>query len=246
MVDQKVQTNQTKENRFYAGTKELFDNENSLKKYNQSLVLTMVESLKHKKQVIEFGAGIGTLALLWYQQTGKKPTCIEIDPNQKAIIEQRGFICLESIEEIPINGFDGVYTSNVLEHVENDQEVLRSIYERIEKKGTIFVYVPAFMFLYSHFDQQIGHYRRYSKKELIHKLETAGFTVSKCYYNDSIGWFLWLLNKLIASKTQSQSSTQNKLLSIYDRYIYPLSHFLDNIGFKYLFGKNLLLIAHKD
>ena len=35
------------------------------------------------------------------------------------------------------------------------------------------------------------------------------------------------------------------LLPIYDKFIWPLSKLLDNLGLKYLFGKNLLLLAKK-
>ncbi|MCA3086086.1 MAG: hypothetical protein ING65_07185 [Rhodocyclaceae bacterium] len=34
-------------------------------------------------------------------------------------------------------------------------------------------------------------------------------------------------------------------LSLYDRFILPLSSALDAVGFRYLFGKNLLVIAKK-
>ena len=34
-------------------------------------------------------------------------------------------------------------------------------------------------------------------------------------------------------------------LKFYDSWIFPLSKILDSIGFKYLFGKNLILIASK-
>ncbi|SVC30839.1 uncharacterized protein METZ01_LOCUS283693 [marine metagenome] len=34
-------------------------------------------------------------------------------------------------------------------------------------------------------------------------------------------------------------------LLIYDKYIYPISMVLDNLGFRYFFGKNILVAARK-
>ena len=34
-------------------------------------------------------------------------------------------------------------------------------------------------------------------------------------------------------------------LKFYDEYLFPLSRFLDKCGLKYVFGKNLVLIAEK-
>ena len=35
-------------------------------------------------------------------------------------------------------------------------------------------------------------------------------------------------------------------MRVYDRFIYPVSRFFDFIGFRYLFGKNIMLVASND
>ena len=139
---------------------------------------------------------------------------------------------------------DGIYTSSVLEHIENDNEVIQQLQSKLKDKSYLLVYVPAFMFLYSHLDAEVGHYRRYSKKELMNKLRVAKFQICHWEYVDSIGFFVWLFLKWRGN--QKNSSLKNpKSLQLYDKYIYPISNLLDKLGLKFLFGKNLFIVAKK-
>ena len=61
-----------------------------------------------------------------------------------------------------------------MEHIKNDQEVITNLYDNLRKDGLLFLYVPAFQFLYSDMDKSVGHVRRYEKKELIRKVKKSG------------------------------------------------------------------------
>ena len=100
------------------------------------------------------------------------------------------------------------------------------------------------MSLWSHIDEAVGHFRRYSKKELIHKVSNAGFKIISCYYVDVLGFFIWYLlrNKNIE---KNNFATSDFNLKFFDKILFPISKTLDFIGFKHLFGKNLLLVAQK-
>jgi hypothetical protein len=102
--------------------------------------------------------------------------------------------------------------------------------------------VPANKFIYSHIDKKLEHFRRYDKKELIEKVAGAGFKIDSCVFVDSIGLFAWLFLKIFKLQISESGS---RLLPIYDKFIWPISQFLDNLGLKYLFGRNLLLLASK-
>ena len=236
-------TVQTAEKTKYAGAMELWTNEASLLRYNKDIVqkLSMYAALGDR--VLEFGAGIGTLAVIWAKEKGIKSICLEIDPKLKVIIESRGFECFSSLENI--NGqFDLIYSSNVLEHIEDDQMALHDLYQKLKPGGVLALYLPAFRCLYSEFDAAIGHYRRYEKKDLLKKLKCTNFSIEKCEYADSIGFFAWLTTK--RKKYDENRKIDNVAkLRFYDRYIFPISKLLDAWGIKYIFGKNLLVIAKK-
>lgn len=234
---------QTEKNAIYAGAAELWANEANLPRYNLDIVRKLSKLAPLNARVLEFGAGIGSLAQILAKQKGIKPICLEIDPNLKNIIQERGFECHSSLEDIE-GQFDLIYSSNVLEHIDDDQKALEQLYQKLKPGGVLALYLPAFQCLYSDFDAAIGHYRRYGKAELMNKLKNSNFVIEKCEYADSIGFFAWLTTK---TKKHNQNPNKNNdvQLRFYDHYIFPLSNFMDSIGMKYLFGKNLLAIARK-
>jgi len=234
---------QTASETAYSGAAELWAIEGALKKYNHDLVVKLSRYFKDSSRILEFGAGIGTLARIWNEKTHVKPECLEIDVNLKKVVLERGFICYGDLNDAA-GVFDGIYTSNVLEHIEHDEVILRQLHDRLKVGGIIAVYVPAFMCLYSGMDLAVGHYRRYGARELCQKLESAGFTVHHQCYSDSIGFLVWWYLKKRGSKSGNELSN-HRALFMYDKLIYPISSFIDLIGFKYLFGKNLLVVAKK-
>ena len=71
---------------------------------------------------------------------------------------------------------DLVYLSEVLEHMEDDRKLLEFLHTRIvNKDGYLILTVPAHRFLYSIFDKNAGHIRRYEKRALRELLERCGF-----------------------------------------------------------------------
>jgi len=72
--------------------------------------------------------------------------------------------------------FDVIGAFDVLEHVEEDEEVLSQLFKAVKRGGGIIVTVPQHPFLWSTQDRYSFHKRRYTRKELIRKVEKAGFT----------------------------------------------------------------------
>jgi SAM-dependent methyltransferase len=73
--------------------------------------------------------------------------------------------------------FDIIGAFDVLEHIEEDQAVLRELYRAVKPGGGILVTVPQHQSLWSRIDEFSCHKRRYSKKELVRKASAAGFRV---------------------------------------------------------------------
>jgi SAM-dependent methyltransferase len=72
---------------------------------------------------------------------------------------------------------DTVFCSNVLEHLRDDEEVLGRFHQTLHPGGHCVVVVPAGRWLYSGMDKELGHWRRYTRKELREKMAAAGFDV---------------------------------------------------------------------
>ena len=224
--------------------------ERCMRVYNASIAKKISKSFPCKGNLLEYGAGIGTLATLFEAREGLKPKCLEIDPDLKRVLVERGFKCYDNIEQID-ELFDGVYTSNVLEHIEDDVGSLKKIRSVMKPQSNLVVYVPAFKCLYSSWDASVGHHRRYDKKEILFKLDAAGFEVAKIFYVDSLGFFASFAARIFGYKgsTKLDEKTANyhvadaRVLIFYDRLLYRVSRIFDFIGFRYIFGKNILAVA---
>ena len=88
----------------------------------------------------------------------------------------------------------------------------------------------------------MGHFRRYTKKELKLKLNRAGYRVDDIHYVDSLGFPASLLIRIIGYKSHGNLGGLRSM-RIYDRYMFPLSKMLDQIGFNKLFGKNIVVYS---
>jgi len=225
----------------YTGLSELEKLESNLLNYNTFIVSKFIKHASGRKHVLDFGAGVGTLSKIYTNLDPKaKLFCVELDRKQLALISDRGFESAESLNDD--SSFEYIFTSNVLEHIEDDSLALKTLFKNLTPDGKLGIFVPANQLVYSHIDKKLEHFRRYSKSDLVNKVMKAGFKIDDCHYVDSIGLFAWLFAKVFKLEFSQKGSS---LLKIYDKYIWPLSRLLDNLVFKYLFGKNLLLLASK-
>jgi hypothetical protein len=81
---------------------------------------------------------------------------------------------------------------------------------------------PAHQFLFSKFDESIGHYRRYTKSSL-RRLLPANCFQDALFYLDSVGMFASLANRLMLR----QSLPTVAQIKTWDSYIIPISRGLD-------------------
>lgn len=235
---------QGEQNLIYSGSQTLAAIENGLDYYNSSIVRILISHApKEAMHILDFGAGRGTLAEQWSKNHKLKPDCLEIDPNLCQILKEKDFIVKSNENDIKIK-YDYIYSSNVFEHIEDDLAALKDLTKFLEVKGKIAIYVPAFPILFSEFDYSIGHFRRYTKKEIYRLSEEAGLEVEHFQFIDSLGFFAAITARVLRFKLSGDRNSVN-LLKIYDRFIWPISKILDFAGFKYFFGKNLLVILAK-
>jgi SAM-dependent methyltransferase len=227
----------------YDGLSELLSIEKFMPKYNSYIMELCPNLIKSKNKVVDFGAGIGTLSIIYKNMYKKEPICIEIDKKNINLLEKKGLKVFERIADIP-GHIDLVFSSNVLEHIDDDIGILEEIRKKLSKKGVLYLYLPAHEILRSRLDETVGHYRRYSKKDILSKLKHAGFVVTKTHYADSLGFFITLIIKIINYNPISDigSSTSMK---VYDKYILPISKLIDYLGGRYLIGKNIVVCAKK-
>jgi SAM-dependent methyltransferase len=208
--------------------------------YNKFLLGLLCKFAVNSKNIVDFGAGIGTFAnAMW--KNGFFVHCIETDEIQSRFIESQGLPVKSSLLSLGLNQIDFIYALNVLEHIEDDGAVLRQMHLSLVPGGFVFIYVPAFEILFSSMDYKVGHFRRYTKKDLIEKLQSANFIIEDAQYGDSVGFIAALAFRFI---NNGSGQLNKRTLIFYDRIIFPISRLCDQI-FHNLFGKNVWVLARK-
>jgi SAM-dependent methyltransferase len=218
----------------YSG-KENLDVMHLAKNYNNTIFSWIISNCKHinKGRILDFGAGKGE-----FSNRYKDIASVEVDSSMHKFI--KGHV-ETSISNYPKGCFDLVYSSNVLEHIEDDKSAIKEIYNALSEGGTVKILVPARMELYCNMDKSVGHYRRYSINEMKSRFSRQGFKLEYCRYFDFIGYFAALIYKVFINSPNIDQSS----LVFYDKFIFPLSRILDILTFGKVIGKNIILKATK-
>ena len=189
-------------------------------------------------KVLEIGCGVGgNVELL-----GRSGNYLGIDMHAPAIdycsekFPQFEFKCAR-IEDIPSESysknFDSIYILDVLEHLNNEVEILKTAKNYLKEDGKILVTVPAFQFLWSPHDEFVHHVRRYTKNNLRKVLESAGYKVERLTYFNTILFPLALIQRLGAKLFGNKLSNH---LSIPPRIM--------NWMFKVIFSQEARILNH--
>ncbi len=224
----------------YAGT-DVLNLMLKAKNYNNYLVEYCINKINTNcKKIIDFGAGLGTFSEL-LEQRGFSVECIEPDAEQAEIIKNKGLKLVENIEIYPNNSIDNIVSFNVFEHIENDEMVLKQIYDKLKPGGTFFLFVPANSKLYSSFDKKLGHFRRYDLEKLKQLAINCQFIIKSYEYFDCVGYLLAYIYKIINRK----GTISKFFIVLFDKVVFPISILLDKI-FNKKFGKNIVMILSKE
>ncbi len=164
--------------------------------------LWMYESVKPwlGSRVVELGAGRGNMS----RHIRKHPNVLLTDyrldyliplrerwPSPNLQIGKLDMTLAADYEQLRAFAPDTVVFFNVLEHLEDDGAVLRNLFETVPVGCRIVVLVPYNMRLYSVFDKELGHFRRYGKDELEGKMREAGLEVETQFFFNKVGVLAW-------------------------------------------------------
>ena len=212
-----------------------------LNRYNRWLVGNFNQYLHGT--ILEIGAGLGGLSRLLPQKR-----LVLSDNNLEYIEFLRKNIGVNTLllnieTESPIkyhNHFDVILSSNVFEHIKDDQKAFDNCFQLLRKGGYMLLFVPARPEIFGSLDKALGHYRRYTKSDLAEKAEKAGFRIIKLRYANLIGFFLWFVRGRLM---RANNSSDRLSAWLFDLLITPLLY-LERY-FPAPFGQSLILIAQK-
>jgi len=195
--------------------------------------------------VIEVGAGIGQMTAHLRELPGIR-RLIAIEPDGGLCQQHRaslpGHELYEgTIAETPTDTeWDAIFSINVLEHIEGDAaELARYAALLRARRGRFCVLVPARPEIYAPIDRDFGHFRRYTRRVLRSRLESAGFEVEQISYFNCVGYLAWWLNFRVLGKRVFEIAK----VRFYDRAIFPTVHWLESTIARPPIGQSLIAVA---
>lgn len=133
-------------------------------------------------KLAEGGIGSGR-NLIQFQQMGYDVCGFDLMPESVEHVRSRG------IENVHVHdlgnpwpvedaSLKAVALLDVLEHVKHPVTVLQHVHRALADDGAVIITVPAYPWLFSRWDEQLGHFRRYTSREFRSQATAAGFRVS--------------------------------------------------------------------
>lgn len=212
---------------------------------NEILLDFLLTANKTKSaKLLDLGCGSGyflSQAAKYYTNCTGVETYIDHWENKK--FENIIPVAIEDTK-LPANSFDLITALDVLEHLIDEQKFLQEINRLLSAEGKFIFTVPANPWLYSEYDKQAQHYRRYRKKQLHQLLTQNHFTVIKLSYFNTLLFPLFagvrLIEKIFNTTKISTTSGDGKLFY----HIFRLEKYLlPKINLP--FGVSLIGIAKK-
>lgn len=192
-------------------------------------------------EVIDVGAGSGFFGKsVISQNSGSKLFCVDTN-YEKAYVGDTGIEYLKSSHGVVGNLYLFI---DVLEHVDNDVELVREYIANAPKGATIIITVPAFMSLWSAHDIFLEHKKRYRKIELLRICEELGLEKLETGYLFSLIFPIVYLERKLSKNQAPKSSMRefNKPTNLLLKTLSKIEHQYFRNSF---FGLSTYLIAKK-
>lgn len=147
----------------------------------EHIVQSEVASLPAGYRVLEVGCGTGYV-LRMLQRVCSRGLVVGVDLYLQGLMlakQRSGARLVQARIEAPPfrEPFDLVGLFDTLEHISDDQAALTHVHSLIRPGGALLLTVPAYQRLWSDFDVEAQHCRRYEPALLARRLQDAGFRV---------------------------------------------------------------------
>jgi SAM-dependent methyltransferase len=197
--------------------------------------------------ILEVGCGTGFVSSFLRSIGYNSLDCSDVFLAAVRYCKQRRGGCAYYLFDLTCSPFfehyDAICVFDVLEHINDDELALQNAYNSVRAGGSLFITVPASGLLWSEVDVYSKHKRRYSRKELIQKVERAGFHVLRCSYFMSLLFPLLLARRRMRGRAGKEIAKPNGTIGCFGADELRLNPLL-NIIFLSIFALELLFLKY--
>lgn len=203
------------------------------------------------KILVDIGAGTGILA----KELNSYFSTFACDENPVELKIPVKFSFLKSIActatdlPFPHNSIDIITAIDVIEHIRDERKAFLEFNRVINNSGILVIIVPAYQFLWSSWDTDLGHYRRYTEKSLRKNIEYINFKIIHLSYINTvmlIPIFFYRKSLSLKSYIFKKKRLEDWLpSSIINKILKKIFVKLGCLPIKFPFGVSLICIAQK-
>jgi SAM-dependent methyltransferase len=219
----------------------------------ESFMRGMVAHLKKpgsELRILDIGCGTGA-NLEMLAQFGEA-VGVDVSDDALEFCASKGLKAKKGLaEELPFSdeSFDITTALDVVEHLDDDIAGLKEMFRVTKKGGYSLIFVPAFMWLWGVQDDISHHRIRYTRKQIVERIEKAGLKVERATYAN---WTFFApifagrtLMKLTGIKPESENNVNVSALNgVFGKIFSAERMWLKNFNFP--FGVSIVVVARKD
>lgn len=219
----------------------------------ESFLETIVQGLKPKAQspkILDVGCGTGANL----EMLARFGSAEGVDVSDEALefCRKKGLTVQKGLAEtLPYDdeSFDITTALDVVEHLDDDIAGLREMHRVTKSGGYSLIFVPAFMWLWGVQDDISHHRIRYTRKQIVERIEKAGFKVERATYANFTFFAPVLggrtLMKITGIKPESENNINVSALNgLFGKLFSAERFWLKNLNFP--FGVSIVVVARKN
>src|SRR6478672_12176978 len=200
-------------------------------------------------RILDVGCGTGA-NLEMLAQYGEAEG-VDVSDDALEFCKQKGLQAQKGLaEKLPFadETFDITTALDVIEHLDDDLSGLREMHRVTKSGGYSLIFVPAFMWLWGVQDDISNHRIRYTKKQIVDRLERAGYKVERATYANWTFFTPILAGRTIMKVTGIKPESENNITisglnGIFGKLFGAERFWLKHLNFP--LGVSIVVVAHR-
>ncbi|KXK01481.1 MAG: type 11 methyltransferase [Acidobacteria bacterium OLB17] len=212
-------------------------------------IAAQLGELQSPLRILDVGCGTGANIRMLSQFGAAEG--VDVSDDALEFCRKKGLdVTKGTAEDLPFadESFGLTTALDVIEHLDDDVAGLKEMFRVTKKGGYSLIFVPAFMWLWGVQDDISHHRIRYTKKQIVERLEAAGYTVERAVYANFTFFAPILAGRLLMRVTGIKPASENNinisaLNGLFGKIFSSEASILNRISFP--FGVSIVIVAKK-